>query len=108
MDSVIERLAFLESRNNPKLIGDNGKAVGILQIWNVVLDDVNKHYGTKYIPSDRYNVHKSKQIAKLYLRKYGKGKTEQQIVRIWNGGPDGHRQSSTIKYWREYERYIRK
>ena len=33
----------------------------------------------------------------LYDR-YGRGKTDRQKARIWNGGPDGHLQDVTLNY----------
>ena len=41
-DSLINAIIKVESNDNVNAIGDNGKAVGCMQIWKVVVDDVNK------------------------------------------------------------------
>lgn len=74
---LIPILSVIESNNNPKAIGDNGKAVGVLQIHKVMVDDVNRiirlHY-TKtthfYGYNDRRSVKKSREMVRIYLRHY--------------------------------------
>ena len=99
-----------ESDNNPKAIGDSGKACGIVQIWNVVITDVNEVSKEKFKPKDRFNVDKSKKICYIHLTRYGKhyykktGKlpTYETFARMWNGGgPAGYTYKSTLKYWRD-------
>jgi soluble lytic murein transglycosylase-like protein len=77
-------------RHPATAVGDNGKAIGILQIHKSVVTDVNARYGTHYVwPADCKDPAKSKDIATKYLTMYGKGKTPVQLARIWNGGPEG-------------------
>lgn len=104
---LIPLLIQVESSGNPNAIGDGGKAVGILQIHPVVVEDVNRIYQTKYTEKDRLNKAKSMSICRLYLKYYGtryqlktgKKADIEVLSRIWNGGPDGWKKQSTIKYW---------
>jgi hypothetical protein len=103
-------LMTLESSVNPNAIGDDGNAVGAFQIWNCVIEDVNKLYGTSYRPEDRTDKNKSARICFLYLSHYGSKERlgreprVQDWARIWNGGPNGHRKQATKKYWDKFTR----
>ena len=101
---LIAALIAVESGGNPQAIGDNGRAVGVLQIWPCVVEDVNRISGRHYSMEDRLDVDKSKSICIIYLRHYGKGKSWEQRARIWNGGPRGDRKAATLPYWERVER----
>lgn len=106
---LIPLLIQVESSGNPNAIGDGGKAVGCLQIHPVVVEDVNRIYQTKYTEKDRLNKAKSMSICRLYLKYYGtryqlntgKKADIEVLARIWNGGPDGWKKQSTVKYWKK-------
>jgi hypothetical protein len=103
----------VESNRNDKAIGDNGKAFGIVQIHQSVIDDVNRMYRKTYKHSDAFDRGKSEEIFRLYLSYYcGDVTKAEQASRIWNGGPKGFKKESTKKYWKkvrkEYERVIKK
>ena len=104
-DSLINAIIKVESNDNVNAIGDNGKAVGCMQIWKVVVDDVNKVSKLKYNYNDRFNKEKSIEIFKLYINKYatakrlGRTPTDEDIARIWNGGPNGFKKAGTKQYW---------
>ena len=104
-DSLINAIIKVESNDNVNAIGDNGKAVGCMQIWKVVVDDVNKVSKLKYNYNDRFNKEKSIEIFKLYINKYatakrlGRTPTNEDVARIWNGGPNGFKKAGTKQYW---------
>jgi soluble lytic murein transglycosylase-like protein len=103
---LLAALIAVESGGNPAAIGDNGRAVGILQIHAAVVADVNRIAGTRYTLEDRRNPVKSRQMCLIYLQHYGRGKTWEQRARIWNGGPRGHEKKATEKYWEKVKREI--
>ena len=37
-------------------------------------------------------------------RRLGRKPTDQDRARMWNGGPNGHRKSATLKYWDKVEK----
>ena len=104
---LIPLLIQVESGGRADAVGDGGKAVGVLQIHECVIQDVNRVYQTKYTPADRLNKAKSMSICRLYLKYYGtryqlktgKKATLEVLSRCWNGGPDGWKKQSTVKYW---------
>lgn len=113
LDSIIQVLKFVESENNPKAIGDQGRSYGILQIQKIAIEDVNKRYGTNYIHQDAFKVNCAEEIFKLYVTMwsehlYKKEKRKvrvEDIVRIWNGGPRGYLKDATEWYLRKFKKY---
>jgi hypothetical protein len=109
-------IKWVESENNPWAIGDGGMSYGDRQIQQVAIDDVNRRYGTDYTHRDAFNTTCAGEIFELYTRmwtehlekKEGRAATEEDIVRIWNGGPRGWKRSSTLKYLKKYRRYKKK
>jgi hypothetical protein len=106
---LLPLLAKVESNNNPSCIGDNGNAVGVLQIWKIVIDDVNRILKqTKFTYADRSDPVKSFEIAKVYLNHYCKEDSTYEIIsRRWNGGPKGDQKIATLKYWEKVKQEIK-
>jgi len=106
-DKLIDALVHVESKGENHVVGDNGRAVGVLQIHKEVVDDVNRRYGTSYTYADRKSIDKSREICRKYLLMYGgRNATDEKYARIWNGGPRGHRKTSTRAYWRKVKRNL--
>lgn len=114
LDKLIEVLIKVESNGDVYAIGDNGRAKGCLQIWDVVISDVNRIYKTSYTTSDTFNRGKSIEICKKYLiyygniyrKKTGNSPTAEVYARQWNGGPEGYKYKSTLKYWNKVRLYL--
>ena len=102
-------LITIESGGNDKAVGDNGRAVGCLQIHEIMVDDVNRILGAKVFDyNDRWDREASKEIARIYFRHYSKSalklKRSQALImmgRQWNGGPNGHHKVATEAYGRK-------
>ena len=102
-------ICMVESANNPLAIGDNGKAVGIVQIHKIVVDDINRFARTDYTYEDRTCPQKSKEMFMLYVthwgeyytRKTGRELTHRVVCDIWNGG-------ATAPIRKEYNDHLRK
>jgi hypothetical protein len=108
---ILPLLKQVETNGDIKAIGDDGKAFGILQIHKVCIDDVNRMYGTHYTHKDAFSERCSEEIFRLYINagidrfvaKYHTNPTEQDIVRMWNGGIyDGYSRRTTVKYYKRY------
>ena len=98
----------VESGGNSSAIGDNRKAVGIAQIWEVTVDDVNRIAGTAYTYSDRLDAEKSRQMFVIYTRYYcGKSYTPARAARVWNGGPRGYNKKATLGYWHKVRKAMK-
>ena len=102
-------LIAVESNGNDFAKGDNGDAIGCLQIHKEVITDVNRIYGTTYRwPESCYIRETSKEICRMYLKHYAPQKSGAQILsRIWNGGPRGHKKQATLKYWERVKKEIK-
>jgi hypothetical protein len=95
-------IATVETACNPSAIGDNGQAVGIVQIHPEVVEDVNRLTGTRFTPAARLTVKQSYYMFRVYLQHYGgegDDATPEKYARIWNGGPKGHKKKATELYW---------
>ncbi len=90
LSNIREVLKYVETTNDSTLIGDNGKALGILQIRKECVMDINRVYKTNYKHSDALIISKSEEMFNLYIsygirlyqKKYGRLPSEQDIVRM--------------------------
>ena len=110
---LIPLLIQVESGGQPNpdsCIGDNGNAVGCLQIWEIVVDDCNRIQKQEVFEyADRLSRPRSIRIAQIYLAHYGQAyerKTGHRanlevLARCWNGGPNGYKKQETLKYWQK-------
>ena len=111
LTSIMSILKTVETNNNPDSIGDNGRSYGILQIQRSVLSDVNRIYNTNYKHIDMFSEEASEEVFRLYmcygkevfLKKHCKFPTEEQMVRMWNGGIyKGYTYNETKSYYKKY------
>ena len=107
LNNLITALMIVESSGNDMAIGDNGRALGPLQIHRGVVLDVNRITGSNYRHSEMTNRVAAWAVCEAYLKHYGKGKTLEQQARIWNGGPTGDRKPVTLAYWRRVQKAIK-
>jgi hypothetical protein len=112
LDRLIPALEQVESGGNPNARGDGNRAWGILQIWEVVIIDVNRVHRTSYVHKDAFDPAKAREICRLYLgiyctaKRLGRQPTMEDAARMWNGGPNGHRKTATISYWQKVQRAL--
>lgn len=93
--------------------GDGGKAVGILQMWPVMVEEFNQFSGKSYTHEDAKDPIKAIEMAKVIFDNYreliknktGKDATAEQLARMWNGGrnawkPQNSEKEKNLKnYW---------
>jgi len=109
-------LKYVETEYNPDATGDGGMSWGILQIQLNAIKDVNRKYGTTYTHQDAFDENCAEEIFELYIemwtehleKKEGRAATEEDVVRIWNGGPRGWKRSGTLDYLKKYRKYKKK
>lgn len=105
--ALLPLLAQVESNNDPAAIGDNGKAIGIYQIWEPYWQDGCEELDVEWPYEWAYKPDKARFIVFAYLYRYGrayeretkKPVTLEVLARIHNGGPDGWKKEATKKYW---------
>ena len=95
LKEVIKTLCLVESDNNPKAIGDNGRAVGELQIHPIMVKECNRLLRrNEFTLKDRFNAKRSKYMATVFLssqisrhKKYkGTYPDELTLANSWNKG----------------------
>jgi len=65
-DALLNRVAWVESRNNPRAVGKLGE-IGMFQLRPIAIREVNRVFGTKYHIPDARKMVESREIARLYL-----------------------------------------
>ena len=112
---LITALKMAESGCKSDAIGDNGKAVGILQLHKVYVDDANRIVGyKKYSYNYRYDVRKSEEITRIVLAHYGdiyeyrtgKPCTDEVLARIHNLGYSNWDSELGVIYWNRVKQFM--
>lgn len=100
-DKCFEAFVEVESGGNDSAIGDGGKAVGCIQMWPIMVDEVNRIGKTNYTYNDRYDRNKCKEMFLIIIDKKHVN-TIEEMVKIWNPKYKGS------KYNDAYERLLTK
>jgi hypothetical protein len=109
LSNLITALIIVESSGNDQAIGDQGRAIGCLQIHKAVVLDVNRITGSNYRHSEMTNRVAARAVCEAYLKHWGKGCTTEQIARKWNGGgPSGDKKKATEAYWLRVKKHLPK
>ena len=111
LEEIYEVLIHLESNNNPKAIGDSGKAYGILQIHKICVKDINRLYDTNYTHEQAFSETYSREMFFLYMSygikrfkvKHCRSPTEEEVVQFWNWGL--YRIPKNNNYYKRYLKY---
>ena len=104
---IISALMYVESNNNDSAYNASEDAVGILQIRQCMVDDVNRILRKQKSPvrftyEDRWCRYKSINMFKIYCKHYNLT-TAEEIARCWNGGPRGLHNPATVNYWKKVQ-----
>ena len=109
LNNLITALMIVESSGNDQAIGDNGRALGPLQIHRGVVLDVNRITGSNYRWESMTNRAQARAVCEAYLKHWGKGCTTEQLARKWNGGgPSGDKKKATEAYWLRVKKHLPK
>lgn len=97
--NLIDAIIYVESRGNTKAHNIKEDAVGCLQIRPIMLREVNRLLGfNKYKLADRWSKAKSIEMFNV-IKEHTKNPTNEKLARNWNGGWNGYKKKSTLKYW---------
>ena len=107
ISNLISALIIIESSGNDLAVGDQGRAIGCLQIHKSVVADVNKFTGSQYRWESMTNRAQARAVCEAYLKHYGKGASTEQLARRWNGGPKGDTKTSTEAYWAKVKKHLK-
>ena len=99
IDTLLNAVMAVESNFDSMAYNEKENAAGVLQIRPIMVREVNRLLGEdKYTLKDCWNKAKSIEMFNV-IRSHLKGATDEKIARNWNGGWNGHKKQSTIKYW---------
>lgn len=109
-DQFAAAVAKVESNNNSKAVGDNGRAKGIYQIHEVCYLDAAKYDKEllKYGYQGCFNPQVSKRVLWSYCKRYEpealKNGNWEVLARLWNGGCGWRTKTGKVKanldtYW---------
>ena len=108
-DALLDAIRFVESGDRVNVPdGDGGRAIGPYQIWRAYWLDA-----CEYDPSLKHRRYEdcrdpeyARRVVIAYMSRYGRGKSAEELARIHNGGPRGHRKSATVEYWAKVEKRL--
>ena len=107
--ALLPAIEQVESSRDPHAVGDNGQAVGILQIHPVMVEDCNRIVGDDaWTLEDRKDPDKSRTMFRVYSNRYSKSATHEVVARRWNGGPKGDKKKATEHYWAKVQKEMKK
>ena len=110
MVRLLAAIKQVESGGNPNAIGDQGRALGVYQIWKSYWQD-----GVAYVPSiggcyqDCKDPKYAEFVVRAYLSRYAPKRgtvTLEMLARIHNGGPRGYLKPATLKYWVKIQKVL--
>jgi len=104
-DEILTAIAEVESGFSDSY-NPTEKAVGLLQVRQICLTDVNRRYNTRYTLNDMRNPVKAAHVFILYTAMYNADSYE-EMARIWNGGARGMKKKSTIGYWNKVKTHLK-
>ncbi len=116
-DDFVNAVIFVESSGRDSVVGDNGRAVGCLQIHPIMVREVNRKLKKwnapyTYTLEDRYSRAKSIEMFNIISEEYHccEGYTFMEyaeiVARRWNGGGRGERKSATLPYWEKIHAHL--
>jgi len=108
IDTLLIAVMAVESNFDSMAYNAKENAVGVLQIRPIMVREVNRLLGEdKYTLKDRWSKAKSIEMFNV-IRSHTKNATDEMIARNWNGGWNGHKKQSTLKYWQKVKQYTLK
>ena len=103
---LVDAIIYVESRGDSMAHNKREDAVGVLQIRPIMLREVNRLLGyDKYTLKDRWSKAKSIEMFEV-IREHTTNPTDEKLARNWNGGPNGYKKQSTLKYWNKVKEQL--
>ena len=103
---VLAAMRHVESGGNDRAVGDAGRSRGPLQCGRAAWNEACR-YGRVKWDYDRlaWSYPHSARVVGWYAARWG-AKTDEQVARIWNGGPGGAKKRATLSYWRQVQKVL--
>ena len=105
-NNLIDAIIYVESKGDIKAHNISEDAVGCLQIRPIMLREVNRLLGyNKYKLTDRWSKVKSIEMFNV-IKQNTTNPTNEKLARNWNGGWNGYKKQSTLKYWNKVKEQL--
>tara|TARA_S200002703_G_scaffold90186_1_gene77791 strand:- start:1543 stop:2082 length:540 start_codon:yes stop_codon:yes gene_type:complete len=107
-DKLMKAMIQVESLGKADAVGDNGNAIGILQMHPIAVRSVNQiceknDLDLEFSYDDRYDPEKTMQMYWIWRNAKHSDSTDEVIARSWNGGPNGPNINATTHYWNKVQ-----
>lgn len=103
---LVDAIIYVESRGDSMAHNKGEDAVGVLQIRPIMLREVNRLLGyDKYTLKDRWSKAKSIEMFNV-IKEHTINPTDEKLARNWNGGWNGYKKQSTLKYWNKVKEQL--
>ena len=104
--NITSAMIYVESNGNDSAYNKTEEAVGCLQIRPIMVREVNrilkkKGNDKRFEMEDRWEREKSLEMFHIWREHHHPNSTDEVIARNWNGGPNGFKKESTLKYWKK-------
>jgi hypothetical protein len=116
-DSFILALMWAESEHDENAIGDDGVALGILQIWPDTIKEYNRLTGANLAHTDAFWVPTAVHVCRVVLehhgahveRQLGRSLSRRELGMMWNGGPTGWKGHKPLvhRHWKRLAEGLR-
>jgi len=113
-EKLLTALIQVESSGCDDAVGDNGKAIGCLQVWKPYWQDATERSGIGGTYKDCFRRAYAKRIVDAYMKRYAreawtnpKKFNAEKCARMHNGGPKGHTKKATEKYWKKVVKLLK-
>ena len=107
---LVQAIIIVESNGNDEAVGDGGKAIGCLQIWQPYWFDATERSNIGGVYLHCYKRDYAVRIFASYMKRYAREAwtdpakfDAEKVARIHNGGPKGYRKTATVKYWKKVQ-----
>lgn len=105
--NLLGAMLFKESSYGKCTVGDNGNAIGVLQLHKTMIDEANRILGyEKYTYDDRASIEKSIEVFLIYQEYWNPTRNIETAARIWNAGPDAMTSNQALDYWTSIQYYM--
>ncbi len=110
---LVDALIIVESSGQDDAVGDNGKAIGCLQIWEIYWIDATERSGIGGSYKDCFKRDYAIKVFDAYMKRYAREAwtnpekfDAEKVARIHNGGPRGYKKKATKKYWEKVQKAL--
>jgi len=105
---LVQAIILVESSGKDDAVGDNGSAIGCLQIWKPYWVDATERSNIGGVYRDCFKRGYAVRVFDAYMKRYAKEAwtdpskfDAEKVARIHNGGPKGYKKKATEKYWKK-------